>query len=106
MSAPEGNYVLVVEDPDGNPEIYTHGDVTVTQVSIYPLSERWCPDPSYEGYEPDYYSAQASAFSEGSEPHQVLMSLHRQFTRRLKALGQEVAPAAAQAAPAGPEAAV
>jgi hypothetical protein len=71
--------VLVIENPDENPSIYSVGKVKTVYASSYPLTA-FCGDQELAEYDPAHYVLLAQEFPFNSEPYKVLMGMQEQFT--------------------------
>jgi hypothetical protein len=80
--------VLVVENPDADPDILTSGDVEIVEASTYPISG-FIPDVELAEMDPLHYAKLAENFPPDSVPHKLLLSYQKEFEGHLSSRGIE-----------------
>ena len=81
--------VLIVENPDSDPDVLTYGEVEIVEASTYPLSG-FIPDEELSEMDPRHYSLLAEKFPPDSVPYKLLMSYQKEFESHLAERGVRV----------------
>lgn len=77
--------VVVIENPEEDPDIFVSGDVEIIELSTYPMS-KWCPPEEVADYGTEYLEAIVAArdqFPSGSPAWEALDHMRGSFAERL-----------------------